>query len=46
MKERKKFIMADLIKMSAEELKEIEDVLWEDWQRVSNARKVVEELEE
>ena len=41
-----KFVMSELISMSADELSDLANALWGDWQRVSNALKVVIQLEE
>lgn len=37
--------MSELIKMSAKELTQLETSLWDDWQRVNNALKVVNDME-
>ena len=46
MKYPKKFIMSELLEMSSEELSNLDDVLYVDWQRVRQARKVVQAIEE
>ena len=42
----KKFVMSELLEMTSEELKELDDALYVDWQRVRQARKVVQAIEE
>ena len=38
--------MSELLKFTAEELKDIEKQLWADWEQVSRAYKVVSKIEE
>ena len=38
--------MSELIKRTAKELKELEDLLWADWEIVSKAHKVIAQIEE
>jgi hypothetical protein len=42
----KKFVMSELLEMTSEELKELDDALYVDWQRVRNALEVKKAIEE
>lgn len=46
MKYPKKFIMTELMKMTSEELSNLDDALYADWRRVRQALKVVISIEE
>ena len=41
-----KFCTAKLIKFDSDELKNLSDSLWADWERVNNALKVVQAMED
>ena len=40
----KVFKMSELLELHIDDLRALEDALWADWQRVSNAVKTVEDL--
>ena len=46
MKYPKVFKMSELLKMTSEELRNLDDALYHDWQRVRNAQEVKQAVEE